>query len=117
MQGHREHAPRRTEEPPALGDGGAPGISSLVLTDVKKSFGGVQALCGANLTCFSGEVHALIGENGAGKSTLVKVLSGAVRADDGALTLDGERLDVHSPLGARQAGIATVFQELSLIPD
>jgi ribose transport system ATP-binding protein len=90
---------------------------SLVVSGVKKSFGGVEALRGASLTCTAGETHALIGENGAGKSTLVKVLSGAVRADSGELTLDGNRLRVGSPLAARDAGIATVFQELSLIPD
>ena len=49
-------------------------IRSLVMSGVKKSFGGVEALRGANLTCEGGETHALIGENGAGKSTLVKVL-------------------------------------------
>src|ERR1700676_3084883 len=90
---------------------------SLVISGLKKSFGGVQALRGANLTCTGGETHALIGENGAGKSTLVKVLSGAARADSGEVLLDGAPLRVGSPLDARSAGIATVFQELSLIPD
>ena len=51
--------------------------SALVLSGVKKSFGGVEALRGASLTCEHGEIHALIGENGAGKSTLIKVLAGA----------------------------------------
>jgi ribose transport system ATP-binding protein len=91
--------------------------SALVLSRVKKSFGGVEALRGASLTCEQGEIHALIGENGAGKSTLIKVLAGAVRADEGDVSLDGETLALRSPLDARRAGIATVFQELSLIPD
>jgi len=90
---------------------------SLVISGLRKSFGGVEALRGASLACSGGETHALIGENGAGKSTLVKVLSGAVRADGGEVSLDGERLRVDSPSQARSAGIATVFQELSLIPD
>jgi ribose transport system ATP-binding protein len=90
---------------------------TLVISELKKSFGGVEALRGANLRCEGGETHALIGENGAGKSTLVKVLSGAVGADSGEVLLNGERLRVSSPLEAREAGIATVFQELSLIPD
>jgi ribose transport system ATP-binding protein len=90
---------------------------SLVVSDVKKSFGGVEALRGANLTCAGGETHALIGENGAGKSTLVKVLSGAVRPDSGEVSLNGEPLQLGSPFEARTAGIVTVFQELSLIPD
>ena len=59
------------------------GCDALVLSGVKKSFGGVEALPGASLTCERGEVHALIGENGAGKSTLIKVLAGAIRADAG----------------------------------
>ncbi len=90
---------------------------SLVITGLQKSFGGVQALKGANLTCKPSEVHALIGENGAGKSTLVKVLSGALRADAGEIVLNGGPVRPESPREAREAGIGTVFQELSLIPD
>jgi ribose transport system ATP-binding protein len=91
--------------------------TSLEISGLEKSFGGVQALRGASLTCFGGETHALIGENGAGKSTLVKVLSGSVRPDHGEIVLNGERLRASSPLDAREAGIATAFQELSVIPD
>jgi len=91
--------------------------SALVLSGIKKSFGGVEALRGASLTCQRGEIHALIGENGAGKSTLIKILAGALRADAGEVLLNGEVLRVRSPLDAQDAGIATVFQELSLIPD
>ncbi len=90
---------------------------TLVISDLKKAYGGVQALRGANLSCTGGETHALIGENGAGKSTLVKVLSGSVHADGGTIKLDGEPLEFSSPKEARAGGIATVFQELSLIPD
>jgi ribose transport system ATP-binding protein len=91
--------------------------SALVLSGIKKSFGGVEALRGASLTCQRGEIHALIGENGAGKSTLIKILAGALRADAGEVLLNGEVLRVRSPLDAQEAGIGTVFQELSLIPD
>lgn len=90
---------------------------SLELRGIIKSFGGVQALNGANLTCGRGEVHGLIGENGAGKSTLVKVLSGVVLADAGEITLDGAPLRLRSPLDTRGAGIVTAFQELSLVAD
>ena len=90
---------------------------SLTISGLRKSFGGVEALRGANLSCAGGETHALIGENGAGKSTLVKVLSGAVKADSGEISLNGRPFDVSSPLEAQEAGIATAFQELSLIPD
>jgi ribose transport system ATP-binding protein len=91
--------------------------SSLEISGLEKSFGGVQALRGASLTCFGGETHALIGENGAGKSTLVKVLSGSVKPDHGEIILNGVPLQASSPLEAREAGIATAFQELSVIPD
>jgi ABC-type sugar transport system ATPase subunit len=91
--------------------------SSLEISGLRKSFGGVEALRGASLTCLGGETHALIGENGAGKSTLVKVLSGSVRPDAGEIRLNGETLQTASPRAARDAGIATAFQELSLIPD
>lgn len=90
---------------------------ALVLEGIKKSFGGVEALRGASLTCDYGEIRALIGENGAGKSTLVKVLAGAIEPDAGKMFLGGERLHLRSPLDAQRAGIATAFQELSLIPD
>jgi ribose transport system ATP-binding protein len=92
-------------------------VSSLEITGLQKSFGGVKALSGANLSCRGGETHALIGENGAGKSTLVKVLSGSVQPDEGEIWLNGQRLQASSPLEARRAGIATAFQELSVIPD
>nr|MBA2358970.1 sugar ABC transporter ATP-binding protein [Actinomycetota bacterium] len=65
----------------------------------------------------AGEVHALLGENGAGKSTFIKILTGAVQRDAGELSLFGEPLHGRSPLEARRAGIAAVFQELSLVPD
>ena len=64
-----------------------------------------------------GEVHALMGANGAGKSTLVKILTGAIRPDAGRILIRGEARDVHSPAEARRAGLVSVYQEPSLIPD
>jgi ribose transport system ATP-binding protein len=87
----------------------------LVLADIYKAFGGVHAVDGANLECFPGELHGLVGENGAGKSTLIKILSGVFPADEGEITLHGERLQPRSPSDAARSGIGTVFQELSLI--
>jgi ribose transport system ATP-binding protein len=87
------------------------------MVGIVKSYGGVRALRGATLKGSFGEVHGLVGENGAGKSTLVKVLSGAVAPDDGTVTLNGHQLQLGSPRDAVAAGIGTVFQELSLIPD
>ncbi len=81
---------------------------------VAKSFGGVHALRGVDLDVRRGEAHALIGENGAGKSTLMKVLSGALNADRGDMTLDGVPYRPQNPLDARHKGIAMVYQELNL---
>ncbi len=92
-------------------------MADLVLSELHKAYGGTRALRGASLSAAAGEVHGLVGENGAGKSTLVKILSGAVRPDAGTVTLAGAALRPRSPQEARRAGIGTVFQELSLIPD
>ncbi len=90
--------------------------ATLALQGITKSYPGVQALRDVSFAANSGEVHALLGENGAGKSTLLKILSGAIRPDGGTILLDGQRLDVHSPLQARHAGIALIHQELALVP-
>jgi ribose transport system ATP-binding protein len=84
---------------------------------VTKRFGGVVALNEADFSARAGEVHALIGENGAGKSTLIQILSGTLHYDGGEIRLDGRPYRPASPDAARDAGIAAVFQELSLIPD
>jgi ribose transport system ATP-binding protein len=96
---------------------GSTGAAALVLRDVHKSYEGVQALRGASLSCSFGQIHGLIGENGAGKSTLVKVLSGATTADRGVISIQGQELAARNPREAREQGIGTVFQELSLIGD
>jgi simple sugar transport system ATP-binding protein len=90
--------------------------TDLILTarDVRKSFGRVEALRGADFDVRRGEVVALMGDNGAGKSTLVKVLSGVVIPDGGTITLDGSPLAVETPEQARMAGIETVYQDLAL---
>jgi ABC-type sugar transport system ATPase subunit len=89
----------------------------LEAKDIRKSYGGVQALSGAGLTVRAGSVHALLGENGAGKSTLVKVIVGAVRPDSGVLRLNGEEVSFSSTADAGKHGVAAVSQELSLFPD
>jgi ribose transport system ATP-binding protein len=85
--------------------------------NIRKSYGAVHALADATLTCFPGEVHGLIGQNGAGKSTVIKILSGAVMPDAGELIQDGRPIRLSSPLAAREHGIGTVFQELSVVAD
>jgi ribose transport system ATP-binding protein len=85
--------------------------------NIRKAYGGVHALADASLSCFAGEVHGLVGQNGAGKSTVIKILSGAVSPDGGALLREGRPIRLASPLAARGEGIGTVFQELSLVGD
>lgn len=89
----------------------------LEMKDIRKSFGGVHALKGVQLSCRRGEVHILAGENGAGKSTILKILSGLYPADSGEIYFKGEKVTFSSPRKAQQAGIAMVYQELTLIPD
>jgi ribose transport system ATP-binding protein len=82
---------------------------------VTKNFGGVRALRGVDLEVLPGEVHALLGENGAGKSTLIKILSGVHRHDGGSIEIAGNKVAFDSPATARAAGIAVVYQDLSLV--
>src|SRR5690349_2565324 len=89
----------------------------LRLTEVHKSFGAVRALKGVSFDLFGGEVHALVGENGAGKSTLVKIITGAVRPDAGALELGGEQVFHLTPAHARKLGVACIYQQPALFPD
>jgi ribose transport system ATP-binding protein len=89
----------------------------LTVRGVTKSFPGVKALKGVDLTVWPGEVHALVGENGAGKSTLMKILAGAQRPDGGEITLDGKPVHFNTPHQARAAGIGIIYQELSIAPN
>ena len=88
----------------------------LDMQGIRKSFAGVRALDGASLQVQAGEVHALIGQNGAGKSTLIKVLTGAYKRDGGTVVFGGVSVDFTSPLAAQQGGIATIYQEVNLVP-
>ena len=84
---------------------------------VSKRYGGVRALQDADLVIEAGRIHAVLGENGAGKSTLIKIMAGVVAPDEGRMLLDGVPVSFASPAAATAAGIACIFQELSLIPD
>ena len=88
----------------------------LVLSSVSKSYGNTQALRSVDLSAYRGEAMALMGANGAGKSTLMNVLGGVVRADGGAISIDGRSVTIGSPMEAAQQGIAFVQQELNVLP-
>jgi len=88
----------------------------LAMQGVVKRFGGVQALQGVDFDLKPGEIHALLGENGAGKSTLMNVLSGVIEPDAGEVRIDGQSVRFADPRAAQAAGVATIFQELDLVP-
>ncbi len=90
--------------------------TALVADGVTKSFGATRANDTVSLRLLGGEVHALLGQNGAGKSTLVGVLTGRLVADAGSVRLDGVELPAGNPRAHAAAGIATVFQDLMLVP-
>ncbi|WP_020666607.1 sugar ABC transporter ATP-binding protein [Amycolatopsis nigrescens] len=83
---------------------------------IVKLFPGVRALDGVDLEVLPGEVHCLLGQNGAGKSTLIKTLAGAHQPDGGEIRWRGEPATLGSPVAALRLGVATMYQELDLIP-
>jgi ribose transport system ATP-binding protein len=103
---HDGDARNGTAEPP----------DAVRMTGISKSFGGVQALAHVDFSVRYGEVHALLGENGAGKSTLLKILRGVLPTDSGQVEIGGVALPVSSVDAVRRAGVAMIFQEMSLIP-
>ena len=98
-----------------MADAGATPL--LRMSGITKHYGGVRALLDVHFEAERGTIHALLGENGAGKSTLIKVLSGVVLPDSGTIEIDGEPVQFADPTEANDAGIACIFQELSLLPD
>ena len=83
---------------------------------ISKNYGAVVALRSGDISVRAGEIHALMGANGAGKSTLVKVLTGDVAPNAGAVLLEGREVRFGSPASARAAGLASVYQDVSLVP-
>src|SRR5580693_1900296 len=84
---------------------------------VSKSFPGVRALHRVSFDLRRGEVHGLVGSNGAGKSTLIRILSGATSPDDGTVEVDGKAVTFANPRQVRAAGIAAIYQELTIVPE
>lgn len=87
----------------------------LRICDVSKAFGHVQALADINLPVYPGEVLGLLGDNGAGKSTLIKILSGVYTPDAGKIEIKNSAVTITSPAHAQALGMATVYQDLSLV--
>ena len=86
------------------------------MTGVSKAFGGVKALSDVHLEVKPGEIHALLGGNGAGKSTILKVLRGVHKPDSGTIEVLGQTFSELTPEESTKAGIAMIFQEMSLVP-
>lgn len=86
----------------------------VLMKNISKEYDGVHALSNVDFSIQSGEIHALVGENGAGKSTLVKILSGAVQANKGTISIDGKVCHINSPRASRDLGISIIHQEFVL---
>ena len=89
----------------------------LKLTGIRKSFGGVHALNGVDLTIRKGEIHCLAGENGCGKSTLIKAISGVHDVDSGTIEIDGEPVSHMRPIDAINRGIQVIYQDFAVFPN
>lgn len=89
----------------------------LSVKGIKKSFGGVHALKGVDLTIRKGEIHCLAGENGCGKSTIIKVISGFYKPDGGTIEVDGRDYPVMTPADAIKAGVQVIYQDFSIFPN
>ena len=90
---------------------------ALEVKGIEKSFPGTKALSGVDFQLRKGEIHALVGENGAGKSTLMNVIDGIYHPDAGEIFVNGQKVDIKSPLDAQRCGIGFVHQEIALCPD
>ena len=89
----------------------------LEVAGIHKRFGGVHALRGVGFVIERGQIYHLLGENGCGKSTLIKIISGAQPPDEGEIRIEGRAYTALTPIASLSAGIETVYQDLSLIPN
>ena len=103
-----------TEEPKIVTD--TDGAPLLEIREVTKMFGSVISLAEISTTVRAGKVTCVLGDNGAGKSTFIKILSGVYQPDHGQLLIDGNPVRFGTPRAALDAGIATVFQDLAMVP-
>jgi len=91
-------------------------VPVIEIKNISKYFGSVIALSDVSMTIMPGEVMCLLGDNGAGKSTLIKTLSGVHKPSEGQYMVEGETVDFNSPRDALDKGIATVYQDLAMVP-
>lgn len=91
-------------------------IPLIEVSNLSKYFGSVIALKDVSMAVFAGEVMCLLGDNGAGKSTLIKTLSGVHKPSEGEYRVDGRPVNFDSPRAALDHGIATVYQDLAMVP-
>ena len=97
--------------------GDAPNAAPIIhMENIEKHFGNIIALAGVSFDVRPGECHCLLGDNGAGKSTFIKTMSGVHKPSAGEIRFEGKHMDFDSPRDAMEAGIATVFQDLAMIP-
>lgn len=90
-------------------------VDAVNIFDLRKSYPGVQALRGVNLSFKKGEIHGLVGENGAGKSTLIKILAGVTSPDSGKIVIGGQPVEIKTGKDASRAGMCFIHQELNLV--
>lgn len=88
----------------------------IEMKNIEKHFGSVIALAGVSVDVYPGECHCLLGDNGAGKSTFIKTMSGVHKPTKGEIFFEGKPLNFERPRDAIRAGIATVYQDLAMIP-
>ena len=93
------------------------GADLIAVRRIGKRFGSTVALQDVDLVGKAGSIHAITGENGAGKSTLMKLLAGVHQPDEGEILMNGRAMSLRDPAAARAAGISTVFQELTVLPN
>lgn len=104
------------EAPENLQKGNADSVAPILeARGISKRFGAVQALNRVDFSIYPGEIVGLIGDNGAGKSTLIKILSGVILPDEGAIFYCGQRVEIKSPRDSHELGIETIYQDAALV--
>ncbi|NGO80777.1 sugar ABC transporter ATP-binding protein [Streptomyces sp. YC504] len=105
-----------TDASPTSAEAPVPGEALVSLEDVSKYYGNIRALEGVSLEAHAGEVTCVLGDNGAGKSTLIKIIAGLHQHDAGTFRIEGEEVRLTKPREALDRGIATVYQDLAVVP-